>query len=91
MELVATLIENTASFLYCNVFKLFLSCSLIILALGSPLNKKIELLSFNSWLLVAPLETSHGTIFLAMQGTSSFPAGHEVYEKTTENGVPSWE
>jgi len=30
-------------------------------------------------------------VFLVMLGTSSFPAGHEVYGKTTEKFVPSWE
>jgi len=30
-------------------------------------------------------------IFLVVQITSSFPAGHEVYGKTTEKFVPSWE
>jgi len=30
-------------------------------------------------------------VFLVMLGTSSFPARQEIYEKTTENLVPSWE
>jgi len=30
-------------------------------------------------------------VFLVMLGTSSFPDGHEVYGKTTEKLVLSWE
>jgi len=30
-------------------------------------------------------------VFLVMLGTSSFPAGHEVYKKSIEKFVPSWE
>jgi len=30
-------------------------------------------------------------VFLVMLGTSSFPARHEVYRKTTEKFVPNWE
>jgi hypothetical protein len=30
-------------------------------------------------------------VFLVMLGMSSFPGEHEVYEKPTENILPSWE
>ncbi len=30
-------------------------------------------------------------VFLVVLGTSSFPAGNEVYGKTTEKFVPNWE
>ncbi len=37
-------------------------------------------------------KASHGTaVLLVILGMSSFPARHEVYWKSTEKFVPSWE